>query len=260
MAKITYRTINPHSGTIIIKQRIVGYYKVGKAIKHVKAKLRYCEDLAEVFVHRQEENAQETPQETTLMIKNGKFSFDDSNLALVEFMEKHKNNVINGGNLFIKVDVKKDALYEVQKYEARHDAETVILEANETVLRTIMLYMVNPTKTEILLPVLKKELMAKVQKDEKFCKEVIVFVEAKDNEEKYMIINAIKEGLIYVRSGKVIAWKDSNEPIFRGSQSKDALLEFAQYLKTEDGRNVMSSLASKLDIDLEKDVNYEFKK
>tara|TARA_R100000781_G_scaffold113283_1_gene81467 strand:+ start:2184 stop:2963 length:780 start_codon:yes stop_codon:yes gene_type:complete len=251
-----FRTLKKHN-VIIVKNPFIytEKYKSGPNIGKAKKKrqVRYVEHLDSIFMDEQitiDPKAEATP----VYIKKGVKLVEDDNTQLAEFLRIHNDNELNGGRIFKEVDVEKEELYEIEKYEAVDSAKANIMKADDNTLRAAAVFFLNPSYIDKSPSTLKIKLRQNVEittnptDKESFVSKINAFFAEKNNNEKLLTTIALNENIIKIVNGKKIAWDDSNEVIYVAGQTKDVIQDFAVWLKTdEEGRQMLSVLSDKID-------------
>ena len=248
------------SHAVIVQQPIAYYerYKTdGKTWKkgEVKRKrqIQYVEDLETIFVDEQMKLVN-NPKPTPIYITKGSLRVPDDNLPKIKLLTIHPHNEANGGSLFKLINVKKDELYQIQEYETLDKAREALGKADDNLIRAVAAWFLGTDYISKRIPKLKIILRRKLEMNLKltdgktlFVNAFLKFVNEKDNQEKLMVTLALSKGVIKILDGKTIAWGNSDEPIYVGSQAEYIVRECSVWLKNdEEGRNVLKLIAEKI--------------
>jgi hypothetical protein len=248
-----FRTLKPQRAAVIVQQPIVYYQRNSKGKTTKKRHIQYVEDLETIFVDEQRKLV-DNPKPSPIYIAKGVLKIDDDNLPMLELMSKHPHNQANGGTLFRLVDVEKDDLYEVKQSEKIDKARASLIDMDDNLIRAVAAWFLGHSFISKSILKLKKTLRSKLEMNFKltdgktfFVDAFTEFIEEKNNEEKLMVMLAIQKGIITIINGKTVAWGNSDEPIYNGSQPNYIVREFSVWVKNdEEGRNVLKLIAEKI--------------
>lgn len=245
----TFKTVKK-SNVVIVQQPVVYYerYTSGANVGKVKRKrmIQYVEDLDTIFVDEQRKVV-DNPKPTPIYINKSNLMIEDDNVTKIELMTIHPHNTANGGTLFFLLDVDKEEVLELGNYKTTHEAVSLILEANDNEVRAVAIWFLGKAFLNKTPSKIKIVLKQKIEGNIEFAKEVISFLNEKNNEEKLLVTLALNENIIRIAEGKKIVWDKSNEVIFIGTQPNDVIREFSVWIKNdEEGRLTLKALTDKL--------------
>ncbi len=208
---------------------------------------QYNEDMGDILIEKQKA-IYDDPKPTPIFIRKNNLIIDNDDTLKLEAMKKHPDNVANGGKMFREVDVAKEENLEIDAFEKLDEAISVVMSSTDAELRTLAIEIIGVKEIKSRTSTLKKKLRLLVQEREAVREVVINFSTEKNKIERLLTTIALGKEVIFIKDGKKIAWTDSNELIYSGSQGKDIIKEFSTWLKTdEQGREVYASLAKKLE-------------
>lgn len=249
MEKISFITVKK-SKRVIVRNPVTVYQKIQSGAKKGRTKtrqIRYCPDLDTIYVDEQRQLA-DKPQQEPVYIMKGILSVDGKMNNLLDFMRQHPDNIANGGSQFKELDIAKEEQFEIEKFEALDKARKVIMESDENTLRSIAAWFLGVNYIKKTKARLKIILRTKCENEPDFVKSLNEYVASDSNDEKLMITLALTEGIIYIKDGKRIVWKDSNHPVYLASQPQDVIIDFASWLRTdEEGRATLKTMVDKID-------------
>ena len=199
--------------------------------------IRYCPNEPSVFVDEQSKNA----VRQSVAFREGKLFVPKSKPNLRKFMELHRMNMENDGNLFREVNKKKDAENELQREFVLNDAITKVRDSDINDLLPVALYFgvnINTPVTEIrynLLNIAKKKTKEFL---ESFDSPQVVTRSTVQQANDYQIINIKGDG---------VYWFDSNSLIVSVPVGQDPTDVMVRFCLTEKGASVLSNLEERLD-------------
>lgn len=237
---------------VIIEQPSTYYEKDKKGKVVRKRQIQYVAELDTIFVDEQRQQM-ENPKSSPIYITRSILKVEDDNRPLLEFMEKHSDNEANGGRVFKLMDIEKEEIYEVERFESMDKARSLLSEANDTLVRAIAVWFLGTSHIDQRIPKLKITLRNKLDMNLKladgktdFATALIDFINDKNSDEKLLITVALKENIIKIVNGKSIAW-EGDEVIYIGSQAGNVVQEFAVWAKNdEEGRSVLKIITEKI--------------
>jgi len=249
MEKISFITVKK-TKRVIVRNPVTVYQKVKSGARKGKTKtrqIRYCPDLDSIYVDEQRQLADKPEQEPVYIMK-GIISVDSQMSNLLEFMRQHPDNVANGGSQFKELDIAKEEKFEIEKFEALDKARRAIMESDENTLRSIAAWFLGVNYIKKTKERLKIILRTKCENEPDFVRNLNEYVASDSNDEKLMITLALTEEIIFIKDGKRVAWKDSGHPIYLASQPQDVIVDFANWLRTdEEGRATLKIMVDKID-------------
>ncbi len=254
--KITFKTLTK-TNAVTIKQPVIynELWTTGNRQGSVKKKrqIQYVENLDSIFVDEQK-LIDSNPRPTALYLIKGLMTFDEDNITLKDFMEKHPDNQANGGLLFKFLDIEAEELYQISEFEASDSAKESLRNADDTTIMAAAVWFLGNSSLGKRISKLKIALRVKIDQNPKigqksnFVTELNSFFKSKNNQEKLIITIALTEDIIRIDSGKIIVWNDSDEAIFSGSQASEVTKDFAVWVKTTDeGMQILKTLTDKVD-------------
>ncbi len=242
------------SHAVIVQQPIAYYERKANGEVKRKRQIQYVEDLETVFVDEQRKLV-DNPKPTPIYITRSSLRIPDDNLPMIKLLTIHPHNEANGGKLFKLIDVKKDELYEINAFEKLDKARATLGNADDNLIRAVAAWFLGSNYISQRIPKLKIILRKKLEMNLKLTDGKTLFVNAfnefmneKNNQEKLMVTLALSKDIIKILDGKTIAWGNSDEPIYTGTQPEYIVREFSGWVKNdEEGRNVLKLIAEKIE-------------
>ena len=214
--------------------------------------IQYVPNLSTIYVDEQKKLV-EKPKIEPIYLRRKPLSIPDTEINKIAFLRAHPDNEANGGKVFKELDVQKEDALQLEAFEKLDKAKMRLTEADDTLVRAISAWFLKPSYIHMDINRVKLALRNKLEENPKmndgtsFVDSFTKFVDSKNNEEKLLTVMCIEKNVIKIVDGKKIAWADTNEIIFAGSQSQDVLDEFCLWLKNDkDGRMVTSALTEKV--------------
>jgi hypothetical protein len=242
---------------VIVEQPVPFFEKhksgVNKGKTRRKRMIQYVEDLDTIFVDEQRKLADKVVR-TPIYITRNTIKCDDNEISKIELLNAHPDNVLNGGKLFKLVEIEKEELFELKKYEEMDRAKLALMGADDNLVRAIAVWFLGQRHIHERVPKLKILLRQKLEMNllmadgkTEFAAALNAFMQEKTHDEKLLIVLAIEKGIIRIEDGRKIAWGDSGDAMFIGSQANDVVKEMAVWVKTdEEGRETLKLIANKI--------------
>lgn len=246
---VLFKTIK-ESNVVILRQpfTVIERIPTGKNAGQVKRrrKAQYCEDLESIYIDEQKQ-IEENPSVTSQYFKKRNLLVHVDNIALLEAMRLHEDNVANGGKLFKEVDVTKEEISQIQALRELDSIRTYIMVAEEDNARTMGLFYLGHSSLSQSVQGIKLKLRDKVETNEVFRNALIKYQAEGNKTEKTIVTIALAKDVIKLY-GKDFLWSDSNESIYISPQVTDAVGSFAKWLVNDEiGRQVYSALVDKVE-------------
>lgn len=253
---IVFKTLKPHKRLILRQPFIVqGIHKSGSKKGKLKAKrmAQYCEGLDTIYIDEQR-NLTDNPERTNQLFKNSYLRVDDSEIILLEALRSHEDNEANGGNIFKEIDVEKEELFEIEQLEKTDEVKSKLAKTSDNMIITAGVWYFGFSYLHKGIGSIKLRLREAIEKSKaekpkyKFRDNINTFLSEKNNNEKMIVVIAMKEDIISLRNGKDFVWTDSGELIYSTSQNKYALREFVNHLTVEqDGQKTLAHIVKSIE-------------
>jgi hypothetical protein len=207
----------------------------------VQRALRYSTNQRSVFEDEQDGHVVMGAVE----FKDGMLICDTRRHAtLIEFLEHHPDNVMNGGRVFELRDKEKEAEEIIDLIEMESEAVSLAREVASDVEELEKLgYMIFGAKTRKMKTAeLKRDVLIYARNNPKDFLELFDDVDAENDA---LVTKAVAEGYIQWRKNNTeLYWnlKDSKKMIFRAKRGEDHMKEFDKFLGTPDGVEVYETL------------------
>ena len=199
--------------------------------------IRYCPNEPSIYVDEQSDNA----IKESVAFREGKLFVPKEKPNLRKFMESHPMNTANGGNIFRKVDKKKDASDELEKEFKVSEAVAMVRDKDINDLLPIALYFnvnINKPSSEIRFNLLR---IAKSKPQD--------FIESFDSPSvtaRSIVQQAKDYQIIEVKEDRC-SWFDSKSMIVSVPVGQDPMDVMIRFCLTEKGSAVLSSLEERLE-------------
>ena len=200
--------------------------------------MRYCPNEPSIWVDEQSENA----RREAIVFRNGKLVVPREKPNLRNFLDRHPQNMANGGNLFKEMDQAKDAEVKLNEEMNQFDAISMIKNSDlEDLLSVALFFKVNIDRrtSEIkydLLQIAKSTPTKFIQAfDDPAVKMKAIVRQAKD----YQIIKVANDS---------VRWFDSNSLIVSVPHGQDPEDIMVRFCLTEKGSSVVSDIEKQLDL------------
>lgn len=253
MSKVIYQTLVPQNAVILNVE--FNYTEIKDSIKKLR-RVRYVEGMDEIFVDEQNKinpNAEKTP----VMMINGRLDFDNNqkpNLEKVlDLSPQNEMSKNSGTKIFKKVILDDIETFEIEIFEKKLDVQDSLRkESNRTLNRLIAVRYLSPKyiSRDFTNSTIKLVLLRKTETDKKFTETLYSFIKSKDSNDvksELMVITALSENILSIEGGKKMTWSGSDELLFMGTESKDAIKEFSLYLsQNKEGRLLSQQIAQKI--------------
>lgn len=219
-----------------------------KAIREIQ----YVPNLSTIYTDEQKKLI-DKPKIEPIYLRRKPLSVPDTEINKIAFLRAHPDNIANGGKVFKELDIEKEDTLQIKAFEKLDKAKARLMDAEPILVRAISAWFLKPSYIHMGINRVKLALRNKLEENPKlndgrfFVDAFNDFVESKNNEEKLLTVMCIEKGVIKIVDGKKIAWADTNELVFSGSQSQDVLDEFCLWLKNDkDGRSITAVLTEKV--------------
>ena len=180
------------------------------------------------------------PMKQPIIFENGKLWVRRNQPNLKKFLDMHPTNEANGGNMFRKVDLEKNAQVDLnQEFEA---VDAIMLLREKPLSDILAVATAFAVNTERPVDEIKHDLMQFAKRNPR------VFIEAFDNpviEAKAKIRKAMDMGIINHSKGHVM-WTDTNKHIVAVPVGQDAVDVFTRFCMTETGSIVLDEIERQL--------------
>lgn len=250
--KITFVTAKKKRGTVIIKNPIMVTedIQIGNTKKSTRKRreVQYVSTLDSIYVDEQIKMMGSKPTPDPIYIAKGKRDIDGDDVALVKFLRIHSDNVENGGKDFRELDIEKEDLFEVKKFQKTSKICNEIMEADENLTYSIAVWFLGFKYMRMTPNKVKTALYTRCQNDFDFVEKVEGFIKDKNYEEKLTVTLAFTKDVLSIKDGNKITWSGSGETVFIGTQADDVVTDFATWLKVDkEGRENLKLIVDKLD-------------
>lgn len=199
--------------------------------------LRYCPNERTIVRDEQSQYA----RREHIVFNDKMLAVDYTNPNLIEFLDRHPDNVANGGTIFKEIDKAKTAEEELDKEFAVHEAVALIREKSiEELLPVAISLGINIKQKNVEI---KRELL----KDAKT--NPTKFIQMFDNPTvkcRSAVMQAIDFQIIKSSKGG-LNWFDSNRQIIATPPGADTVDIAVRYFMTEKGATVYDQILSELD-------------
>lgn len=198
--------------------------------------MRYCPNEPSIWVDEQSENAMKKP----VIFNNGNLIVTKDKPNLMEYLDRHPQNVKNGGGVFHLVQQDRDAEKELEKEFSMVDSISMVREKPiQELLPVALFYGMNIDRpvAEIRFDLLK-EAKSNPQK----------FIQAFDNpvvQARAVVYQAKEYQIISIKSDGAY-WFDSNRLIVANPTGQDPIDTLTRYCLTDKGASVFDKLRDDL--------------
>jgi hypothetical protein len=199
--------------------------------------MRYCENEPSIWVDEQSENALRRP----VMFRDGRLLVPKERPNLMEFLDKHPQNLANGGNVFSLVDNEINAEKELEKEFAVTEAISMVRDTEIGDLLPVALFFninVDRPTSEIRFDLLKEAKSNPARFIEAFDNPMVRARSVVKQAADYQIINLKTDGCY---------WFDSNRLIVAVPAGHTALEVMTRFCMTEKGAAVFATLEESLE-------------
>lgn len=219
----------------MIKQRGVTVYD---SLEDTVREIRYCPNEPSIWVDEQSSNA----RKESIIFRDGKLIVSKEKPNLRRFLEKHPDNIANGGSVFREMNVAVDAEKALEKEMSQFDAVSMLKSAEvEDMLAVALFFSVNIDRklSEVkydLLQIAKRSPSRFIQSFDDPAVKMKALVRQASN---YQVISIKKDS---------VRWFDSNSLIVsvpHGQEPEDIMVRF---LLTEKGASVVSEIEKQLEL------------
>ena len=199
--------------------------------------MRYCENEPSIWVDEQSENALRRP----VMFRDGRLLVPKERPNLMEFLDKHPQNLANGGNVFGLVDNEINEEKELEKEFAVTEAISMVRDTEIGDLLPVALFFninVDRPTSEIRFDLLKEAKSNPARFIEAFDNPMVRARSVVKQAADYQIINLKDDGCY---------WFDSNRLIVAVPAGHTALEVMTRFCMTEKGAAVFATLEESLE-------------
>lgn len=225
----------PKGGGIVylIPQKGVTIYD---SDKDTVREIRYCPNEPSIFVDEQSGNA----VKEAIIFRNGKLFVTKEKPNLKKFLDLHPSNISNGGHVFKKVDITRDAEEELTKEFSTIEAVSMVREKDIDSLLPVAIYYginINRPVSEI-----KFDLLKQAKKDPKG------FVQSFDSPsvKTRSILHQAGEYQVLMFKKDSVRWFDSNREIISVPIGEEPLDVLTRFCMTERGAATYESIKDKM--------------
>lgn len=225
----------PKGGGVVFMLQSKGITMFDEESQSVR-EMRYCENEKSVWVDEQSDNAVRKP----VLFTQGKLIVPRTKPNLQEFLDKHPQNIANGGNVFKLIQKDVSARLELDKEFSVNEAVSMIRDKNIGDLLPVAMYFnidINRDSSEIRFDLLAEAKSNPSRFIESFDSPTVISRSKIKQAADYQIIN-LKENGCY--------WFDSNRLIIATPVGQDSLEVMSRFCLTEKGASVMASIDEEL--------------
>lgn len=198
--------------------------------------IRYIPREDTVYVDEQTSK----PMKQPIIFENGKLWVPRNQPNLKRFLDMHPGNAANGGNVFSKVDLSREAKVDLSKEYMALDAMVLIREKSLTEILTVATAFAVDTDRPV--DEIKHDLMQIAKSNPK------AFIEAFDNpviETKAIVSKALSSAVVMHDRGH-IKWVDNKGHILAIPVGQDPVEVFSRWCMTETGSVVLDEIKRQL--------------
>jgi hypothetical protein len=228
-----YELLSPNGMYFMMKAGPVSVYD--EASDSIRA-IRYIPKEDSIYMDEQTSK----PMKQPIIFENGRLWVQRRQPNLRAFLDNHPGNEDNGGNIFRKVDLTKDASVDLQQEYQVIDALNLVREKSLTEILTVATaFAVN---TDRPVDEIKHDLMQIAKSNPK------AFIEAFDNpviETKALVNKAMSSGVVMHDRGH-IKWVDNKGHILAIPVGQDPVEVFSRWCMTETGSVVLDEIKRQL--------------
>lgn len=200
--------------------------------------IRYCPNEPSIWVDEQSSNA----RRESIVFRDGRIIVPREKPNLRKFLDKHPDNIVNGGLVFKQMDESKDAETKLNEEMNQFEAVSMLKNSDvEDVLAVALFFKVNIDRkmSEVrydLLQIAKKNPDKFIQSfDDPSVKMKALLRQAKD----YQVIKLAKDS---------VRWFDSNSMIVSVPHGQDPEDIMVRFCLTEKGASVVAEIEKQLDM------------
>jgi len=228
-----YEIIKGGGVVFLLSQKGVTYFdETTKSVNEI----RYCPNEPSIYRDEQSDKALKSP----VAFREGKLFVPKEKPNLMAYLDRHPQNVSNGGSVFRKVDKKQDASKEMEQEFVINDAITMVREKDINQLLPSAIYFginINKPVAEI-----RYDLLRLAKKNPKG------FIDSFDSPQvrARSIVQQAKDFQMLKVSENGCYWFDSNKLIVSVAAGLDPMDVMTRFCLTEKGAGVYSILEDKL--------------
>lgn len=231
---VEFKTTKPSGVVYMLPQKGVTIYDEEK---DTVREIRFCPNEPSIFVDEQSDKA----LKQSVIFREGRLFVRKDQPNLRKFLEMHPGNSENGGKLFEKIDLKKDAEDTLNKEFLLNDAVTMVRDKDiQELLPVALFYGININKPTSEI---RYNLLTVAKKNPK------EFIDSFDNPRvraRSILKQATEYQMIRMKPDGVY-WFDSNGLIVSVPHGQDAMDIAVRFCLTEKGSSVLDTLQEKLD-------------
>ncbi len=213
--------------------------------------IRHCPNEKSIYIDEQSANAVCEP----IIFETGFIEVGSTQTHTQEFLDKHPDNVANGGIWFEYIDEAAEAKEDIERDELIQDIKTVIREQYKQKggiakleMAVSLLFGSLDQATKLNADELKRVLYNEAETNPEFFTDDNYNVNIFDDQakiRKYLVLKGLKDGVIAKTvNGRSIVWgNDRSNVIYTAPIGKDIVESFALFLETDDGLMIASELA-----------------
>lgn len=228
-----YELLSPNGMYFMMKAGPVSVYD--EASDSIRA-IRYIPKEDSIYMDEQTSK----PMKQPIIFENGRLWVQRRQPNLRAFLDNHPGNEDNGGNIFRKVDLTKDASVDLQQEYQVIDALNLVREKSLTEILTVATAFAVDTDRPV--DEIKHDLMQIAKSNPK------AFIEAFDNpviETKALVSKAMSSGVVMHDRGH-IKWVDNKGHILAIPVGQDPVEVFSRWCMTETGSVVLDEIKRQL--------------
>lgn len=225
----------PKGGGVVFMLQSKGITMFDEESQSVR-EMRYCENEKSVWVDEQSDNAIRKP----VLFSNGRLLVPRTKPNLQEFLDRHPQNIANGGNVFKLIQKDVSAKIELDKEFSINEAVAMVRDKAIGDLLPVAMYFnidINRESSEIRFDLLKEAKSNPTKFIESFDSPTVIARSKVRQAADYQIINLKEDGCY---------WFDSNRLIVATPVGQDSLDVMSRFCLTEKGASVLSTIENEL--------------
>lgn len=225
----------PKGGGVVFMLQSKGITMYDEETQSVR-EMRYCENEKSVWVDEQSDNAVRKP----VLFTQGKLIVPRTKPNLMEFLDRHPQNISNGGNVFRMVQKDVSAKLELEKEFSVTEAVSMVRDKGINELLPVAMFFnidINRDSSEIRFDLLKEAKSNPTRFIESFDSPTVIVRSKVKQASEYQIINLKDDGCY---------WFDSNRLIIATPVGQDSLDVMSRFCLTEKGSSVLASIEEEL--------------
>lgn len=248
MAKLqdkTYILADGRSGeSCMIKTGKKGTLTVFDEEQNIRRAIRHCPNQKSIFMDEQDKHALVEP----IIFEFGSLEVSAKNPITQQFLDKHPSNCANSGQggWFLEINEEEEAKESIQDDELRMEIMYAVKKMAKTedgihelsAVASVILGSVHEA-SQMGIEQLKRIIYNSIDSNPDYFTDEdgnVTIFEDDDIKRKYIILRAIKEGIIKKSSnGRAMLWGRDGKLIATAPRSIDLIEYFSDYLTTEEG-------------------------